>query len=510
MVIKFITKERFFSFLLYLTVFLFALYPYRDYDWGWHYRYGEHLIKTLPAGRQGVQILRADPFSWTMEGYKWINHSWLYDPIQYLLFNKFSFLGLSFLGAFVTLLVFYIGTKPYKLAYWQKGILAIFFVVLTSGVVWQGLRSQVIGLLLLAILIWLLVKIYKNYNDYKNYKFYIALPFLFLLWANLHGTFTLGLLIFAVFLISSYVLSFRSRSHLVSNLSKQGETLQKGRLSIPKQLIWLTLSFLASFAVTFINPFTYHPYLEAARHLKNPLLPYIIEWTPAQFPSSFYNVFLAYSLFLAVGAAIRRKLTDLPHIIIAVLIFYLAFGARRYNATYVVATLPFAAAIFAHAGWRLERFRVTSFFFLIAVAITLEIGLFRRLPQYQIFSQSYQTFCDHGSKCSEGLTSYLLENPPQGRGLNFYDWGGYLIGRGVPAKLFIDGRMHLWTRGDYQVFTEYQKMYYEEDWDRFNQYSFDWVIAEPNSKVIQKIKTGELGDWETKYEDERAVYFVRK
>ena len=490
---KFLNREFIFSALVYLAVFLFALYPYRDYDWGWHFRYGEYLLAT-------GHILKNDIFSWTMAGYPWINHSWLYDPIQYLLFKNFSFLGLSLAGALVTLLAFYIGTAPYKISYWQKGILAIFFTVLTSGVVWQGLRSQVFAFLPLSIFMWLILKVCSIQNtQYRipNTKYYLALPILFLIWVNLHGSFIFGLLIFGAFLAYYYLENFFKKPFSF-------------KLWIPKPLIWLTLSFLISVAITFINPYGYKVYLEALRHFNNPLLPYISEWIPVQFPSSFYNIFIIYSLLLATGFARRKKLADIPLIIAALVTFYLAFGARRYNATYAVATLPLTAIILTDFKFKLENYRATAFIFIIAVAVSLEIAFFRRIPQYQIFAQSIGTYCSFGSNCSEGLTKYLKENSPEGRGFNFYDWGGYLIGRGVSAKLFIDGRMHLWQKGEYKVFWEYQQMYYEEDWERFSQYQFDWVIAQPNSKVAAKIKTGELGQWEIKYEDERAVYFVKQ
>lgn len=491
--IKIVKNKKFlFSSLIYLVVFLFALYPYRDFDWGWHYRYGEHFIKT-------GQILRTDPFSWTMEGYQWVNHSWAYDPLLYLLFEKTGFLGLSLAGAFVALLAFSIGTAPYKIVFWQKGILAIFFTVLTSGVIWQGLRSQILAFLPLSIFMFLIVKIHTR-HQIPDTRHYLAFPFLFLLWANFHGSFTLGLLIFAIFLLSKVILTF-SAFRVVPRSSA---------VFIPKHLVWLTFSFLTSFAVTFINPYGYKIYLEAARHFNNPLLPYISEWVPAQFPSSFYNVFLIYSLLLTIGFIRRKNLADIPLIIATLIIFYMAFGARRYNATYVVATLPLAALILADFKFKLENFRATTFIFIIALFVSFEIAIFRHIPQYQIFSQSIETYCSFGSSCSEGLTKYLLENPPQGRGFNLYDWGGYLIGRGVKAKFFIDGRMHLWEKGQYKVFLEYEKMYYEQDWDKFTKYDFDWVVATPNSKVAQKIKTGEVGKWQTKYEDKRAVYFVRK
>jgi len=50
--------ERISSALVYAGLLVCLLYPYADYDWGWHYRYGEYL---LTHGR----ILRHDIYSWS-------------------------------------------------------------------------------------------------------------------------------------------------------------------------------------------------------------------------------------------------------------------------------------------------------------------------------------------------------------------------------------------------------------------------------------------------------------
>ncbi len=192
-------REKAFSFLVYAVFFLFLIYPYRDFDWGVHYRYGEYLLTH-------GQLLRRDSFSWTMEGYEWINHSWLYDPLVYLIFKYFSFGGLSIAGAIVCLLSFYLGVKRHRLSYWQIGILALFFQNAMTRIIGQGLRSQVFALLLFSLLIYSLLEQRAG----KKWS-YFALPALFLAWANLHGSFPLGLAIFAVFLASDFPLLFTSR-----------------------------------------------------------------------------------------------------------------------------------------------------------------------------------------------------------------------------------------------------------------------------------------------------------
>lgn len=478
-----------FSALVYILLFIFLLYPYRDYDWGWHYRLGEYFIKN---GR----MMLSDPYSWTMEGYVWSNHEWLYQPFHYVFFNTFSFLGMSIAGAVLSLLWFYLGIKRYDLSYWQKAILAFVFANLIGGVVWQGLRVQMVGTTFLAVLIYLIPNIRTGHK-----KTLMLLPFMFLLWANIHGYFIMGMCLFGIVLLSQVIIEFKNHG------------MQKdGRVFIPKPLCFGIASFFACFAATLANPFTYHIYLEGLRHLSNPLLKYILEWVPFSWDSSFALLILLYSIFIAGFFIKRRKISDLPYIFIFLFMMYYAIVARRYVATYAVVTLPIAAMFFKRVPFHFEKYKTTVFLFLICCLIGFEIGIFRRIPNYHLLHYTFHDYCKFGSNCSEGLVAYLKKNPPKGKGLNFYDWGGYFIGRGVPAKLFIDGRMHLWTdpKTGFQPFLAYQRMYYEKDYELFNKYDFDWLIISTKSPLFEKIASvKDLGMWTVKFADSETAYLVR-
>lgn len=482
------TPEFTFSALVYILLFIFCLYPYRDYDWGWHYRLGEYLVKN-------GKIMLSDQYSWTMSGYVWSNHEWLYQPFHYVFFSTFSFLGMSIAGAALTVFWFYIGIKRFNLSYWQKGVLALIFSNMVGGVVWQGLRVQMVGTTFLAILVYNIPNIIKG-----DKKVLLLLPLMFLFWANIHGYFILGLCIFGIVLFAQTLIELK---HLSS---------KNGKHFIPKPLLLGYASLFVSFLATFINPFTYHVYLEGLRHLKNPLLPYILEWIPFSWNSSFALLIVFYSLFVLGMCAKRRKLSDLPYIIIFLFMLYYALTARRYVATFAVVTLPVAAYYFQRIPLKFEKYKATAFIFILACLIGFQIGIFRRIPNYHLLNYTFQDYCDFGSGCSENLVAYLKENPPKGRGLNFYDWGGYLIGRGVPTKLFVDGRMHLWRNPDgYEPFLAYQKMYYDGDYELFKQYDFDWLIISTNSTLFNKLnETQELGLWTLEYGDGLNAYLVRK
>jgi hypothetical protein len=115
------------------------------------------------------------------------------------------------------------------------------------------------------------------------------------------------------------------------------------------------------------------------------------------------------------------------------------------------------------------------------------------------------------------VTEFLLKHPPVGRGFTFYDWGGHLIGRGVQAKLYIDGRMHLWERSDYQPMADYRAIYVLNDIEAFRRHNFDWILVPRNSGFVKDLVAAvspsgarESDRWIVLYQDDRVFYAVRR
>jgi hypothetical protein len=480
--------ERVSSALVYAALLVYLMYPYADYDWGWHYRYGEYFFTH---GR----ILRHDIFSWTMTGYEWVNHSWLYDPLLYFLYNHISFVGLSLAGAVTGLVTFHLCVRRAPLVYWQKAVLAVFFAALSREALLQGLRSQVVGLLLFAILVDLLFR----EREGRTWS-YGALPCLFWIWVNLHGSFLLGLLVFGVHVASDFVVRKIRRTEL------------------PRRWFVFAGSFLASVALTFVNPFTYHVYLEALRHFGNPLLTNIVEWQRPDFSEIVGLLFLSYTLLVAFAFLVQRKLANLPWLVVATLTFYLAVTARRHVPVFMVLTLPLVALVVKDMRFRVEGVARTSLVFVVMMAI-FGTAVFERRAEFPgLWRTSMRTYCSYGPRCSEGLMQFLIRRPPVGHGFNYYDWGGYLIGMGVKTQVFIDGRMTVWERGDYHPMADYNAMYNRHDLDTFIRHHFDWVIVPRNSNLAKELtayrspSSGPLESdlWEVAYRDDVALYLVRK
>jgi len=468
-------KEKILTILVYFALFLYLIFPYSDKDWGWHLKYGEYLLKT-------GKILTSDIFSWTMPGYQWANHSWAYDPLMYFLYKNTGFIGLSVAGAIVGLLTFYIIVKQFNLSWLKIAIIGFFFLRLSEGGLNEGLRSQVVGGLFFSALMVIFIK-YR-----QNPKIIYFLPLLFLLWANFHGTFLLGLLITGIFL-TYYFFSEKKLSFV------------------------LPLVFLISFLATFINPFFHKIYLEGIRHFSNPYLKEISEWQPSVLSCDYCNVptVFIYLILLANFLFKKRKLEHIPHVAVILILTYLGFSSRRYLSILAIVTLPVASEIIQNLNFKPEKFRSYLFLSFLAILVLIEFNLFSRLPGFNFYKYNEYNYCFYSSGCSSPVAEYLKKHPPKGNGFNFYNTGGYYIGKDIPAKLFIDGRMHLWEKDGYMPFAEYSQIFYSRNYDTWKKYNIKWALIPVNSDLgIILLNTKKLEAWSLEYQDNNNGYFVRK
>ena len=74
-----------FQILLFILSFLILTKLNIDPDLGWHLAIGERFLR-------GGEIVRGDPFSWTMPGYEFGNYFFLYQITVSFLFNKLGYI----------------------------------------------------------------------------------------------------------------------------------------------------------------------------------------------------------------------------------------------------------------------------------------------------------------------------------------------------------------------------------------------------------------------------------
>jgi hypothetical protein len=323
----------------------------------------------------------------------------------------------------------------------------------------------------------------------KNARMLYYLPLLFLIWANLHGTFVIGVGIMAVYLGYYFFLYPANRR------------------------VYLVIGIITLVA-TFFNPFGLRVYYEVLKHMRSPYLQDITEWNPiyrdcgsCHVPT--VGVYVALLLLAAVWKT--DIIYNLPLLIIFLVLVIPAVTQRRNMSVFVIATLPLLLGYLEKVRSVIDRSKSINWILLVLACITIEYTVFTRLPGFHFYRYTEADYCQFGSGCSLGLTDYLITHPPVGRGFNTYDWGGYFIGKDIKARLFIDGRMHLWEVSDgYMPFADYVAMYFKGDIKLFNSYDFDWVAVAADSTMATAMKNELVsGSWKIEFQDDRSVYFVR-
>jgi len=217
-----------------IFLFVIAFYTFNsisDSDIWYHLKTGEYIwgTKTVPTH---------DIFSYTAQGARWVTHEWLSALIFFLAYHLFnSIWSVMILAAIFCLLTCWLVLKNAFLrgANFYLALILIFPVAfLTLGLWVPG--PQIFSYFLMALLLFLLEKWRR---DKKNIVLY-CLPFIFLIWANLHSSVILGLIIFAFYLIASLI-----KSDIYSESSEKV-------FSRP-----LFFVFVASLVLCFVNPNTY-------------------------------------------------------------------------------------------------------------------------------------------------------------------------------------------------------------------------------------------------------------
>src|SRR5258708_3545621 len=155
---------------------------YLDQDFGWHLKIGQIIID------KGIPI--TDSFSYTMPSFPFVYHDWLSNILISLVYKCSAQWGLALIYATISLTVLLL-FKPKKLT---LSFVLVFLLAAAVLLPRLGVRTQVESWLLTAILI----RVVSDQKLMTRWLYFI--PFFFLLWANLHGTFGFGLAVLSVYL----------------------------------------------------------------------------------------------------------------------------------------------------------------------------------------------------------------------------------------------------------------------------------------------------------------------
>jgi hypothetical protein len=479
---------------------LLARHPVYHTDvWG-HLAYGRWIAEhgRLPQTEPLLPLSAEVPMTDT---------AWLSQVIGYVLHRQFGITAVQFLYA-----------APITLA----------FALLLWGVLRRTNRSVIAGLVALGAFGWVnyqqLLIVRPQLNGLMMFvallvlmnacrwrrAWWIVVPLMFALWANLHGSWIVGLGLLAAMCGGQAIDLLRRTGSLRRALS----TRSVRRLA--------ALTGLASLAVL-INPYGVRLYEGVLTISGNPNLQPLVEWQPLTLRMSQGRA--AAAAVLALMFAYRfspRRVSTTEVILLAGL-----GGAALWSSRMLHWWAPVAAWYLAlHTAAIVRRFRprthrelsrswiaaavgvvaAAMLFFVSPFGITLLRGQSAG-PQQRADLLARST----SPQTPLGAVEHLREHPPDGLVYNTYEWGDFLLFAGPrDIEVFTNSHAHLIPR---QVWLDGLAIHYARSgWQqRLDRYGVDTLVlnVHRNLHLVRALQRADQ-TWEIAYQDHLAVIFRRR
>ncbi len=450
-----------------------------DPDSQWHIGVGNWMLahRTVPD---------VDTFSFTFAGQPWIAKEWLSQLLLTLAYNAAGWAGVEALAAAALAAGFALLLRLLLRDLWP--LPALLFVGAAVVMMAPHFLARPHALAFPFMLLWVagLVRAVEARRAPEP-----LLLGAMLLWANMHGGFTLGLLLAAAFALDALVgaRDGGKRKALFIGWTKFG---------------------IGALLVACITPYGYESILVTSRIFSlGDALNAIAEWRSPDFKAQpMQEIVLLVALYLGFSRGLRLPLMRL---LIVLGLVHLYLGYAR-NAELLATLAPLAIApLLARQFPALARDRESvarlEQWARPAGAGAMALGVLVAA----VFAGAVMRFGDvkppGATMPSDALAFARKEGLASRHVFNHYNFGGYLIGQGVPT--FIDGRGELYggefikkvagavnLRGD----SDLQGM--------LDQYGIEWTFLTKDAAANKLL--AKLPGWKLAYSDDQATIFVRR
>ena len=446
-----------------------------DPDIWWHLRNAEYLftyLKTPPI----------DLYSYTTNSHAWMNHEWLAEIPYYLAWRAGGLRGIYVLSLLLVVLIL---TGVFYWASRQSGNPKAAFLIsclsVFLAVVSFGPRTILFGYINLLVLLLILSK----YRDRGEAPLY-AIPPLFCIWINSHGSWLLGLIVFGIYVVSGWVEGRWGRIEAVR--------------WTPQQSKRLLLTAGASVAALFVNPFTYrlvfYPFDLAFRQKLN--IGNVEEWASVDFNNARGKVVLILLAVVFLGALFSRHTWRLEELLMAGFGLYTGLMHIRFLFLAAILLAPLLAKMLDFVPPYQPEIDKPPLNALV-MGVVLLIAIYR-VPSRADLEK------DVAVQFPANALSYIKANALQDRVFNDYVWGGYLIFFGRDVKTFVDGRTDIFE------YTGVLKDYLDTTQIRaplevLDKYEIRTVLLSPDAPLTYLLENQR--GWKKVFSDRVAVIFVR-
>jgi len=448
-----------------------------DPDLWWHLKSGEVIwtTHTIPT---------ADLFSYTTNHHATIPHEWLSQLSIFAAYKLGAYSGLMLWLCCLTSAILIAG---YGLCSLYSGNAKVSFLgafaIWLFGTAGFSIRPQMVGYLLLTIELLLL-----QLGRTRNPRWFFALPPLFALWVNSHGSFFLGFAVAGILLFSSWF-DFQYGSLLA--IPWDAPRRRTLAIALALSVLALLLNPIGIRQALYPLDAQFHQLIQMAQ---------VEEWQPLELGNPRGLALLVVLGCIALVVIVRRSQLHWHELLILALGTWLAAGHRRMLFPFGILAAPVLARVLANSweGYDPERDRPLPNLVLIALCLLVAFFAFpsRSNLARQVEQQSPVNAFD-----------FIEANHLAGPMMNEWTFGGYLIWAAPDHPDFIDGRGDIfeWTG----VMSEYGQWITLQSPPSalLDQYGINFCLLSPGSPMSHVLPL--LPNWKSVYSDDHAVVFAR-
>ncbi len=443
-------------------------------------------------------VLNTNFYSFTNAQYPFLNHHWGAGVTFYFIHKIGGFILIHLFSIFLAVSTFLI---LFKIAKKEAGLVVatLLSIILIPLMAYRKeIRPEIFSCLFSASFLYILWS-YRNKNI--SVRWLWLLPFLEVLWVNLHVYFFLGPVIIGAFLLERVIFYFREKRYLLRPI-----------------LAVFGFTLLASF----VNPFGW----------KNVFYPFqiydsrgylVLEEQSIWFlgklnihnPSFLLFEFILGLLTLSFVWIVfkRRKELPLVNLFLATGFAFMACWSIRNITLFAFMSLPILAKnikiIWPHLSFETLNKRVLA----VATALVIVFLVFVSYGRYLPINNIDNFGLGLDDKQNQTI-SFFQENNLKGPILNNYDIGGYLIYHLFPQeKVFVDNRPETYPVDFFQdiyiPMQEDNNIWLEKE----KEYGFNTIIfyrhdATPWGQAFL-IERAQDNDWIPVFVDEKNIIFVK-
>lgn len=451
-----------------------------DADTYWH----------LAAGRWIIEhgaVPMSDPFSHSMPQAPWTAHEWLSEVVLAQVHGLAGWGGLVFLAAAMFACTLAVVLR-FLLARMEP-VHALMFTVVAASMMLSHLAARPHVLMWPLLAVW--VGSLTNAGEKGEGPPWLLLP-LMTIWANLHGSFMLGLALAGALALDAVLQSPRA--------------LRRAAV-----MRWTAFVVLAALAAV-VTPWGLHGLLFPFELTSMSVsLSLISEWRPPDF-QKFHPLELWLLIVLALACAGRVRLPWLRLVLVLGLV-HLALRHHRHVSVLGLVS-PFLMAVPLGAQLRASGGKggdVESldrvFAALVAPAKPLALAVVVALWGLMgLGAVGSERFVPAAARTPDAAVRAAFEAGATGPVFNSYNFGGYLIHAGIPV--FIDGRADMY--GD-ALMQRYMEAVHLTDSEKLPKlladYRIGWTLFEPGTPALALLDR--MPGWRRVYADGLAVVHVR-